>query len=156
MKALKLILDEEEELEYNLGLLRLSEKIPDYEFIFQLNLINPFKFRRVEDLKLAGNYFDFFFPVYEAYSKDKKTCIQIISNKNSESIQKKEITELFSDEKNEKILLNLYQEVDFIIKTSEISHDFSLILLPENRTFPIQSFSMNAQHELYPLLQVYE
>lgn len=156
MKTLKLILDEDEELEYNLGLLRLSEKIPDYEFIFQLNQINTFKFRRVEDLKLSGTYFDFFFPVYEAYSKDKKTCIQIITNKNSESIQKKEITELFSEEKNDRLLLNLYQEVDFIIKTSEISHDFSLILLPENRTFPIQLFSMNAQHELYPLLQVYE
>ena len=156
MKTQKLILDHEEESDLSIGLLRLSKAIPDYEFFYHLNLINTFCFKRIDDFKITGNYYDYYFPRFEAYSRDKKLCIEIISNKNSESFQKNKITELFCDETDSRLLLNLYEEVDYIVKTSDTIHDFSLILLPENFAFQIQQFSLSSEEELYPIFQYYE
>lgn len=156
MKTLKLILDQEDEDEISIGLIRLSKAIPDHEFFFHLNKINSFFFKRIEDLELSGNYYNYFFPRFEAYSRDNKICIQIIANKSSKSFQKNDITELFSGETENRILLNLYEDVDYIIKTSEVIHDFSLILLPENFAFQIQQYSLSSEDELYPIFQYYE
>jgi len=156
LKTLKLILDPEDESEISLGLLRLTKSVPDYEFFFHLNTANPFTFRRIDDFKITGNYFEYFFPRFEAYSRDKKTCIHIISNKSSRSIQKNKITELFCDETENRFLLSLYEDVDYIIKTSDTIHDFSLILLPENFAFQIQQFSLSLEDELHPIFQYYE
>lgn len=156
MKTLKLVLDHEDDSEMPLGLLRLSQSMPDYEFFFHVNKANPFMFRRIEDFKITGRVYDYFFPTFEAYSRDKKTCIRIIANHSSHSIQKSGITELFCEEDNSRCLLSLYEEVDYIIKTSDSIHDFSLILLPENLTFQIQQFSLSSQDELYSIFQYYE
>jgi len=156
LKTLKLILDQEDETEISIGLIRLSKTIPDYEFFFHLNRINAFTFKRIEDFELAGNYYNYFYPRFEAYSRDNKICIQIIANKNSHSIQKNDITELFSSENENRLLLSTYEDVDYIIKTSEVIHDFSLILLPENFAFQIQQYSLSSEEELYPIFQYYE
>lgn len=156
MKTLKLVLDHEDDSEISVGLLRLSRSMPDYEFFFHLNRINPFIFRRIEDFKITGSVYDYFFPTFEAYSRDKKTCIRIISNHSSHSVQKFGITELFCEEGESRLLLSLYEEVDYIIKTSDSIHDFSLILLPENLAFKIQQFSLSSDDELYSIFQYYE
>ena len=156
MKTLKLTLDQEEESELSIGLLRLTKSIPDFEFFYHLNTANTFQFRRIADFKIEGNYYDYSFPRFESYSHDKKTCIQIIANKNSESVQKSKISELFCDETENRLLLSLYEDVDYIIKTSDIIHDFSLILLPENFAFQIQQFSLSPHDELYSIFQYYE
>lgn len=156
MKTLKLILDQEDETDIPIGLLRLSKTIPHHEFFFHLNKANLFTFKRIEDLEIKGKYYHHFFPRFEAYSRDNKTCIHIIANKNSKSIQKNQITELFGTESENRSLLSLYEDVDYIIKTSELIHDFSLILLPENFTFQIQQYSLSSGDELYPIFQYYE
>jgi hypothetical protein len=156
VKKQKLILNDEEESNISVGLIRLSQHIPDHEFFFQTNRLNPFKFQRTEDLKIEGNYYDYYFPKFETYWQDRQTCICIITNKSSESRQKKPIPELFSDEENEKLLLNNFKDVDYIIKTSDTYRDFSLILFPENLSSEIQEFSVGLQSELYAVLQDYE
>lgn len=156
MKPLKLILDQEEDDEIPIGLIRLSKHIPDHEFFFHVNQLNPFSFKRIADYKKEGTYYDYFFPRFEAYSRDEKTCIHILANRSSESFQKNDITELFSDEESSALLLNLHEDVDFIIKTSDSYQDFSLILLPENFAFQIQELYLNDENELYHLFQYYE
>lgn len=156
MKKLKLILDDQDDSEIYLGLLRLSKKMPDHEFFFHLNQANPFYFKRAEDFIFAGNYYEYKFPKFRAYSKERKTCIDFIANKNSEYIRKKIITELFTEETEKTVLLKQYDDVDYIIKTSEPFPDFSVILLPENTAFQIQQFSLSSEHELYSIFQYYE
>ncbi len=51
MKDNKIFLDIEEE-EISIGLLRLSQKIQDYELFFNINLLNSFKFSREKDFIL--------------------------------------------------------------------------------------------------------
>ena len=55
-----------------------------------------------------------------------------------------------------KYLLNHFQDVDYLLKISEPSPDFSLILLPENLLFPIQTFLLSPIEELYQTMQYYE
>ena len=63
---------------------------------------------------------------------------------------------LFSDESNIKFLLNLHQDVDYILSNSDMFAEFSLILLPENFVFQIQEYSLSSETELYQLIQYYE
>lgn len=156
MKKFKLILDESDESEIHLGLLRLSKKIPDHEFFFHLNRLNDFNCKRTEDYLFCGTYFDYYYPKFRAYYQQRKSCIDFIANKNSESISKKDITELFTEETENRIFLRDFEDVDYIIKTSEPFPDFSVILLPENTAFQIQQFSLSSEHELYPIFQYYE
>jgi hypothetical protein len=53
-------------------------------------------------------------------------------------------------------LLDHFQDVDYLIKTSETFDDFSLILLPENLVFKTQEFTLSSDEELYQLIQYYE
>lgn len=156
MKTLKLILDHEEDSELTVGLVRLTKKIPDHEFVFQINRINPFSFRRIRDLVICGTYYDYQFPVFEAYSRDRKTCIRILGNRSSESTQKNAVTELFAPETAHRCLLTENEDVDYILTTSDAVHDFSLILLPENLAFSVQEFFLSSDEELYHLIQYYE
>jgi hypothetical protein len=71
-------------------------------------------------------------------------------------LKKKSKNQLFSDESNIKFLLNLHQDVDYILTNSDIFADFSLILLPENFVFQIQEYSLSSEEELYQLIQYYE
>lgn len=156
MEIQKFILDDFETDEISVGLVRLAKKIPDYEFFFRINEVNNFNFSRIEDLVIQGKYFNYSFPVFEGYSKDEKACFRFIGNKSSESTQKEEITELFTDEQNVKLLINDHPDIDYIINSSDKIADFSLILLPENTAFAIQEISIQPDNELYQTIQYYE
>lgn len=137
-------------------MIRLAKPIPEHELFFSINQINDFKFKRVDDILIEGEYFDYHFSRYEAYDKFSKNCHHIISNKSIVSIRKKEQNELFSDESNIKYLLNLHQDVDYILSNSDIFAEFSLILLPENFVFQTQEYPLSSEEELYQLIQYYE
>lgn len=139
-----------------LGLVRLAKNIPHHEFFFHLNSQNEFKFSRVEDLKIIGNFYDYSFPVFKSYSRSMKTCLYMISNRSDEAVSKKPVLELFADESNVNYLLNHYQDVDFIVKASDYNPDFSVILLPETLAFQIQKIEIDSEDELFQTIQYYE
>ena len=74
----------------------------------------------------------------------------------ADDIQKKKSTELFNNEEDTKYLLENFNDVDYLIKTSEPFDDFSVILLPENLVFQIQEYLLSSDEELYQLIQYYE
>lgn len=157
MKSQKILLDiEDEEEQIILGLVRLAKEIPDYELFYHINSSNSFTLTRINDLISAGTYYDYYFPRFEGFHHDSKVCIQFIANKSSQNVQKKIATELFSGEQEIKFLLDRFQDVDYLLKISEPSPDFSLILLPENLLFQIQSFPLSSNEELYQTIQYYE
>ena len=139
-----------------IGLVRLVKHIPDHEFFFKVNLNNDLVFSRKQDILFHGTHYDYFFPRFQAYHKHSRTCFTFISNRSSESRQKKLQTELFSDEDNIKFLLNNQVDVEYILHSSEQFPDFSLILLPENLVFPIQDYTLGSSEELYQIIQYYE
>ncbi|MCS3530615.1 IPExxxVDY family protein [Chryseobacterium sp. JUb7] len=149
-------LDDIEFEDIAIGLVRLAKHIPDHEFFFKINQNNDLKFSRKKDLIFHGDYYDYYFPRFEAYHKFTKTCFTFISNKSSESKQKKLQTELFTEEENIKFLLNNQVEVQYILHSSEQFPDFSVILLPENLVFPIQDYTLSSEEELYQIIQYYE
>ena len=154
MGTQNIILDDYQEDDLLLGLIRTVKQIPEYEFIFQINKVNTFCFYRIEDLQYCGEYYDHYFTVYEGYDKENKNCIKIISNKSVRNIQKKEITELFIDEEKEKYLITKYKDIDYIIKTSDGIDDFSVILLPKFLAFEVQEYILSSHEELYQTLQL--
>ena len=147
---------EEDLSEINVGLIRLAKPIPEHELFFFINHINTFTFRRVADIQIKGEYYDHSFSRYQAYDRSSKNCYSFISNKSIGSVEKKVQNQLFSDESNIKFLLNLHQDVDYILTNSDMFADFSLILLPENFIFQIQEYSLSSDEELYQLIQYYE
>ena len=149
-------LDDIEFEDITIGLVRLVKYIPDHEFFFKINLRNDLNFSRIEDLVYHGNYYNFFFPRFEAYHKYTKTRFTFISNKSSISNQKKLQTELFAEEDNIKFLLNNHPDVEYILHSSEQFPDFSVILLAENLVFPIQDYNLSSEDELYQIIQYYE
>ena len=157
MKIKKQYLKLEEDLsEIDVGLIRLAKPIPEHELFFNINEINIFKFTRVQDVQIKGEYFDHYFSRYQAYDSSSKHCFNLISNKSIRSVQNKAQHMLFSDESNSKFLLNLHQDVDYILSNSDMFAEFSLILLPENFVFQIQEYSLSSETELYQLIQYYE
>jgi hypothetical protein len=149
-------LDDIEFEDVAIGLVRLAKNIPDHEFFYKINQNNDLTFSRKKDIVLHGDYYDYFFTRFEAYHKFTKTCFTFISNKSSESKQKKIQTELFSEEENIKFLLNNQVDVEYILHSSEQFPDFSVILLPENLVFPIQDYTLSSEEELYQIIQYYE
>ena len=149
-------LDDIEFEDIAIGLVRLAKSIPDHEFFYKINQINDLKFKRIDDFILQGAYYDYHFSRFEAYHKFTKTCFTFISNRCSESKQKKIQTELFSEEENIKFLLNNQVDVEYILHSSEQFPDFSVILLPENLVFPIQDYTLGSEEELYQIIQYYE
>ncbi|MNK42910.1 hypothetical protein D3C87_616020 [compost metagenome] len=147
---------EEDLSEINVGLIRLAKPVPEHELFFSINEINTFKFKRVDDILIKGEYFDHSFSRYRAYDQSSKNCYSFISNKSIVSIRKKEQNELFLDESNIKYLLNLHQDVDYILSNSDMFAEFSLILLPENFVFQTQEYPLSSEEELYQLIQYYE
>ncbi|REC77128.1 IPExxxVDY family protein [Chryseobacterium elymi] len=139
-----------------IGLVRLAKDIPTHEFFYKINQINGLTFSRKKDVIIHGAYYDYYFLRFEAYHKFTKTCFTFISNRSSESKQKKLQTELFTEEENIKFLLNNQADVEYILHTSEQIPDFSVILLPENLVFPIQDYTLGSEEELYQIIQYYE
>lgn len=156
MKKQKILLDiEEDEEELTLGLVRLAKEVPDFELFFHLNSLNRFQFSRIKDLVIKGFYKDYYFPRFQAFHHDSKVCMHFIANKSSYFHQNKISTDLFSDDQEVRFLLD-FQDVDYIIWTSETFDDFSVILLPENLMFQIQSFPLSSKDELFQLIQYYD
>jgi hypothetical protein len=149
-------LDDIEFEDIAIGLVRLAKDVPAHEFFYKINQANNLSFSRKKDLVFHGGYYDYFFPRFEAYHKFSKTCFTFISNKSSESKQKKVQTELFTEEENIKFLLNNQVDVEYILHSSEQFPDFSVILLPENLVFPIQDYTLSSDEELYQIIQYYE
>lgn len=149
-------LDDIEFEDITIGLVRLAKDIPAHEFFYKINQSNDLSFSRKKDLVFHGGYYDYFFPRFEAYHKFSKTCFTFISNRSSESKQKKVQTELFTEEENIKFLLNNQVDVEYILHSSEQFPDFSVILLPENLVFPIQDYTLSSDEELYQIIQYYE
>lgn len=149
-------LDEIEFEDITIGLVRLAKFLPDHEFFYKINSKEQLNFSRIKDLVLHGEIYNYYFPRFEAYHKTSKTCFTFISNKSSESKQKKIQTELFSGEENIKFLLNNQPEVEYILHSSEQFADFSVISLPENLVFPIQDYILSSDEELYQIIQYYE
>jgi len=147
---------EEDFPEITVGLIRLTKPIPENELFFNINKINTFYFRRIDDIKTNGEYFNHCFSRYQAYDGYSENHYHIISNKSVFSEENKMQNQLFSEESNVKFLLNLHQDVDYILTNSDMFADFSLILLPENLIFQIQEFSLSSDTELYQLIQYYE
>jgi len=156
LKTQKLTLEIDADEEITLGLVRLAKEVPDYELFYHLNTLNTFQFKRVNDLVFHGTYYDYYYPKFEAFHHDSKICIHYIANKSDHSVLKKASTELFVNEGDTKFLLENYEDVDYIISTSEPFGDFSVILLPENLMFQIQDFHLCPSVELYHLIQYYE
>ncbi|PWN69953.1 IPExxxVDY family protein [Chryseobacterium phosphatilyticum] len=149
-------LDDIEFEDIAIGLVRLAKDIPAHEFFYKINQSNNLSFSRKKDLVFHGDYYDYFFPRFEGYHKFSKTAFTFISNKSSESKQKKVQTELFTEEENIKFLLNNQVDVEYILHSSEQFPDFSVILLPENLVFPIQDYTLSSDEELYQIIQYYE
>ena len=149
-------IDDIEFEDITIGLVRLAKNVFDHEFFFKINQSNDLKFSRIDDLVFHGSHYDYYFPRFEAYHKFTKTCFTFISNKSSESKQKKLQTELFAEEENIKFLLNNQADVEYILHSSEQFPDFSVILLPENLVFPIQDYTLSSEEELYQIIQYYE
>ena len=127
MKTQKILLDiDGEEEDLNIGLVRLAKDVPAHELFYHLNSQNSFNFSRISDLAFEGNYNDYFFPRFRAFQTETK------------------------------FLFEHFQDVDYIMKTSEPFDDFSVILLPENLLFQIQNFRLSPSEELYQLIQYYE
>ena len=156
MKSLKLFLDAEDEEELTLALVRLSKKTAPHEFFFEVNHLSGSQFQRISDLEITGTYYNYFHARFEAYHKETKTCFQFLANASHHSINKKEVTELFTEEQSVNYLLPIHKDVDYLLKTSDTFADFSLILLPENLVFPLQEILLSSQEELYQLIQYYE
>lgn len=149
-------LDDTEFEDIAIGLVRLAKNIPDHEFFYKINQINDLNFSRKKDWIFHGAYYDYYFSRFEAYHKFTKTCFTFISNKSSESKEKKLQTELFTEEQNVKFLLNNQVDVEYILHSSEQFTDFSVISLPENLVFPIQDYTLSSDEELYQIIQYYE
>lgn len=157
MKSPKILLEiDDDDEEITIGLVRLTKEIPAHEFFFQLNHLNAFNLTRITDLVIHGIYYDYHFPRFETFHHQTKVCIQFIANKSAQSSQKKISTELFSGEQENKVLIERFQDVDYLLKISDPFADFSLILLPENLMFQIQDFSLSPIEELYQIIQYYE
>lgn len=156
MKSLKLFLDTEDEEDLNLGLIRLTREIPDYELFYHINGINGVGFKRIKELRKTRVYYDYYHQRFEAYFAHNKSCIQFIANKSSESVQKQQVTELFVEENEVNFLLPNHKDVDYLLKSSDSFADFSVILLPETFMFQLQEFQLSSDDELFQLIQYYE
>lgn len=157
MKNLKLFLDDDEQEDFSLGLVRLTKHIAAHELFYRINNLNPDSpFQRIADIQKCGRYNDYLHICFESQHCENKTKILFIQNQSCQTIVKEAQTELFSGEEDVNYLLPLQPDVDYILKTSDDIPDFSLILLPENLMFPIQNFKLSSDDELFQLIQYYE
>lgn len=155
MKDNILTLDIEEE-ELRLGLLRLSHSIPDYEFFFKVNKLNSFYFSRVKDFKIETQNYLHYHVRYQGYNASAKSTFSIIKNLSYRVEPCTTSVDLFSELRENTHLLPKYPDADYIILTKELFADFSLILLPENITFPLQNIILSPEEGLYKNIQYYE
>lgn len=155
MKNIKLTLDIEEET-LQIGLVRLVRQMPDYEFFFKVNQCNAFKFSRIENFEMQQNGSMYQFGRYQTHDTVTKSTYTFIANKSHSAKPLAEFNDLFSHLYEPMQILPKYSEVDYILLTKEFFNDFSVILLPEKLTFPIQEVTLSPEHQFYQILQYYE
>jgi len=156
LKTQKLFLDSEQEDDLTIGLVRLTKHLADYELFYHINVANNSSFSRINDLVKSAVYNDYYHSRFEAHHEATQRSFQFIANPSYKRINKKEVIELFSEEEHVNFLLPNHKEVDYLIKSSDDSANFSLILQPENLLFPIQKFLLSSNEELFQLIQYYE
>lgn len=155
MKKVNFLLDFDDFEELSIGFLPISSTVIEHELFYTLNKINNFYFKRVADLVYEGTYYDYYHSVFVANQKSSKTLLMLIANQSYDIIQKQEITELFVDEQNVNFLLKNRLSSGYLIQTTPISDDFSLILLPEGSS-SIEKLNINPSQKLYHLIETYE
>jgi hypothetical protein len=138
-----------------IGLVTCVQNFQDFSFFYKLNSANTFFFERKKDIVVYGKYFDYYFPVFEAFCENTQTVFRFFSNQSSHRIQKKEVTELFIEE-NENLMLINKQNIRYITTCSYSSSNFSLILQPETNLFQMESIAISSSDELFHIIQNYE
>lgn len=155
MKNKKFILEAEEE-ERRVGLLRLAHRMEDYEFFFKLNRINPFKFSRLEDVEMDDYSLVYQFARYQTYDEATRTIYSFVANKSHHAQKKTDVIDLFSDLYEPMYIFPQYPEVDYILLIKDVFTKFSVILLPEQLTFPLQEVVLSPEQKFYQTIQYYE
>lgn len=155
MKKVNFLLDFDDFEELSIGFLPISSAVIEHELFYTLNKMNDFYFKRTEDLVYKGTYYDYYHSVFTAHQQSSKTSLMVIANQSYDSVQKKEITELFVDEQNVNFLLKNRPSGGYLIQLTPISDDFSLILLPEGLS-SIEKFNIKPSQKLYHLIETYE
>lgn len=155
MKNNSLFLDAEDFNDISIGLLPISDIHADHEFFYKFNKFNKCHFRREDDLIFEGKFYTYYHSVFKGYLEENKTNYTFISNQSYHSIKKKEITELFVEEKDINYLLKNHEFNGFLIKTRPINTDFSLLLFPDN-TEPIKILDIDASQDIYYQIESYE
>lgn len=156
LENIKLLLDDTEDFDREVGLLRLAKPLPDHEFFFHVNRLNSFCFERKEDLHIRKQYYQYEHSYFYGFCRAVKTSFHIFSNKSIQSLQIRTSTELFSQEDEIGFLLPDAPDVDYVVAASQPDADFSLILLPEQLTFVLQQWSLPTTDDLYHILRHYE
>lgn len=157
MKSIKLFLDTEDEPELQLSLVRLAKDLPAHELFYHINSSNDsLTFKRIRDLSFQGQFNDYQHIRFQAWHCDTKSFLQFIANKSTSFTVKQPQNQLFAEEEDINYLLPFHKEVDYVLKSSDNVADFSVILLPENLTFPIQPYTLASDDPLYDLIQYYE
>lgn len=152
MKGKLLSLDLDDPKPLSVGLIRLSTQIPPYQFFFELNKINPFQFQRSDDLIVPFAEENYNFLCMQGYDEVEQTNYQMIANKSF----RKEIKtpgSLFESYEHSHVLLEKQLAVDYLLLIKREIADFSLILLPENRVFPIQTIEIRPEESVYQYIE---
>lgn len=155
MKNNNLILDIDDFEDISIGLLKINDSYKDHQFFYQLNQLNCCHFRKEKDFIYEGKFYTYYHSVFKGYLEENKTSYTLISNQSFHAIRKKEITELFVDEKNVNYLLKNHEFNGFLIKTRPINTDFSLLLFPDN-TESIKILDIDASQDIYYQIESYE
>lgn len=158
MKNRILLLDDDENEEFSIGLIRSVVRMEAHELFYHINLLNEkIKFSRQDDFCIEDDFCIFKHLVFSTYHPELKCKIHIISNKSIDKIEKKNIQgSLFYESINVNYLLPFHKDVDYLVKISDNIADFSVFLLPEKLLFQIQRFVLEPTHELYHIIQNYE
>ncbi|QCX53366.1 IPExxxVDY family protein [Elizabethkingia sp. JS20170427COW] len=149
-KKIRLDLDCDEAM--TIGLVRQAKAQPYYQFFFEINKLNSFTFKRVEDFTIRYKGTNFSFLCMQSYDHNEKSCYQIIANKSFET-QESTSSELFDTSVKVHYLLGNQKEVDFLIKIEDSFPDFSLILFPGNSIFAIQEYEIQPEELIYQYIQ---
>jgi hypothetical protein len=151
---LQIPIDDSQEPLY-IGYVKCQTILPTYNFFFEINKQNQFFFERKKDLIRHGEYFDYYYSVYEAKCETQQINYRFFSNHPIHTIQTKEISDLFGLEMENKFLVDS-SEIIYIASTSYFSANFSLILQTEKSIFQLEVQEIFSNDELFELIQYYE
>ncbi len=147
---------EDETDSLTLGLIRKAIPLDDILFFFKINSLSSFNFYRSKDLEIYTPHHRAVFPVWHSPNNATSPGVKFFGNKAILHDQHTDFQELFVQDADVTLLLNSYAEVDFITCWDNQDPDYSLLLLPNSLTFPVQEKLITIQHDLYNTLEYYE